>query len=187
MRTLFQMATLALAFGVVAPLAAEDAHHPQVLGQTQAEPAPSQGSAQAPEMGMTEQRNMMDGGMSRMMPMMGMMRMIHGGAYIEGRLAFVKAELKITPAQKKAWDDFANALRQAAAKVSETNAPMPMMSGMATSAPAPQLLEQHEKQLTAQLEAIRIMKPAVGPFYAGLSEEQKRTLAELHPMLHGMF
>jgi hypothetical protein len=61
------------------------------------------------------------------------------------------------------------------------------MSGMAGSgATPPQLLEQHEKQLTAHLEALRIVKPALGSSYAGLSEEQKNTFAQVHRILHGM-
>lgn len=192
MTTLFRLAMFALALGVAAPVSAEDAHHPPEAGQTQAQPTPSQVPAQRPGMGMMGQGNMMgDGmmggaGMSGMMPMMGMMRMMQGGAHIDGRLAFIKAELKITEAQEKPWNDFADALRQAAAKVREANAAMPAMSGMAGSAPPPQLLEQHEKQLAAHLDAIRTVKPALGPFYTALSEEQKKTLAQLHPMLHGM-
>lgn len=51
----------------------------------------------------------------------------------------------------------------------------------------PQLLEQHEKQLTARLGAILIVKPGMASFYAGLSERQKKRLAQLHPMFHGLF
>lgn len=42
------------------------------------------------------------------MPMMGMM---NGGQRVEGRLAFLKTELKITKAQEAVWDDYAKALR----------------------------------------------------------------------------
>jgi hypothetical protein len=35
------------------------------------------------------------------MPMMGM------GQHVEGRLAFLKAELKISPAQEQLWNEFA--------------------------------------------------------------------------------
>ncbi len=65
-----------------------------------------------------------------MMQMMQMMRKMHSGALprtalmggspmmpggiiqnVEGDLAFLKAELKITDAQQKSWDQFAEALR----------------------------------------------------------------------------
>jgi hypothetical protein len=196
MTKLFQLALLALTVGLVTPAFAEETHHPPGTAQAQPQPVPgpSQLPAQPtrPGMGMTGQGRMMggnmmgDAGMPGMMPMMGMMQMMQGGKHIDGRLAFIKAELKITEAQEKVWNDFANALRQAVAKVREANAAMPAMSGMAGNVTPPQLLEQHEKQLAARLDAIRIVKPALGPFYAALSEEQKETLAQLHPMLHGM-
>lgn len=193
MRTLFGSTVLAFTLAIGAPVFAEEAHHPPGSAQTQAQPTSPQVQPQRPGMGMMSQGMMGQGGMtgpggmSGMMPMMGMMQMMHGGAHIDGRLAFIKAELKITSAQEKAWDDLATALRQAAAKVREATPAMHAMSGTAGSATPPQLLEQHEKQLTARLEAIRIVKPAVGPFYASLNEDQKKTLAQLHPMLHGIF
>lgn len=42
-------------------------------------------------------------------PMMGMM--CPGGAHTEGRLAFLKAELRITDAQETAWNAYADAVR----------------------------------------------------------------------------
>jgi hypothetical protein len=180
----------ALTLGVAAPVAAEDAHHPQGSAQTQAQPAPSQSPTQRPGMGMMGQGNMMGDGMmaggnSRMMPMMGMRQMMQGGQHIEGRLAFVKAELKITSAQEKAWDDFANAVRQASAKIHAAGG-METMSGMADSATPPQIAEQYEKQLSARLEAIRMVRPALESLYANLNDEQKKTFAQVHMALHGI-
>lgn len=195
MTKLFQLALLALTIGLATPAFAEEAHHPPGTAQAQPQPVPgpSQLPAQPtrPGMGMMGQGNMMDGGMMGgdvpgVMPMMGMMQMMQGGGHIDGRLAFVKAELKIADAQEKVWNDFATASRQAAAKVREAGAGMRAMSGMAGSVTPPQLLEQHEKQIAARLDAIRIVKPALGPFYAALSEEQKKAFTQLHPMFRGM-
>jgi hypothetical protein len=188
MKALVQIAVLMFVLGLAVPAAAEDAHHPP--GAAPTSPAPSQGMAERPGMGMMGQGNMMGDGMMHggMSQMMGMMQMMQGGGHFDGRLAFIKAELKITSAQDKVWEDFANALRQAAARVRDAKSAMRAMpSGMAPNVSPPQLLEQHEKQLMAQLDAVRVVKPALGPFYDSLSEDQKKTLAQLHPMFHGMF
>jgi BioD-like phosphotransacetylase family protein len=146
------------------------------------------GSAGTPEMGRgaTMGSGMMQGGMAQMMPMMGMMEMIHSAQHIEGRLAFAKAELKITGVQEQPWNDFADAMRQAAAKAHESGQRTHSMSGMAGNTTPMQLLEQHEKQLAARLEAIRIVKPALEPLYASLSEEQKKTFGQVHMIFHGV-
>jgi LTXXQ motif family protein len=115
-----------------------------------------------------------------------MMGMMQGDERIEGRLAFLKAELKITDAQEKVWSDFAGALRQAAAKMQQAHMGMRAMSGMAGTVTPPQLLEHHESNLAARLEATRTVKTALGPLYAALDEQQKQTLAQLHPLFHGM-
>jgi hypothetical protein len=153
-----------------APSFAEETHHPE---DTPAQAAPVQG-----RMGM-----MGGDGMSAMMPMMGMMRMMQGPAHVEGRIAFLKAELKITEAQDKPFADFAAALRQAAGKM--RGGQMDMM-GMAAGASLLQHLEHQEKQLTARLDAVRSLKTPLAPLHAALSEEQRKTLAQLHPMFMGM-
>ena len=79
---------------------------------------------------MNDMKNMM-GSMSAMhsmgmMHMMGMMgRGMDGMATIdrvEGRIAFLRAELKITDAQADAWNGFADALRTNARKLAEVRA-----------------------------------------------------------------
>jgi LTXXQ motif family protein len=177
-------ATFALALALAAPSFADDAHHPPgSAAAPQAAPPPQTVPAAGPMqpgMGMMRQGGSMDG-MSTM-PMMGMMQMMRGGAHIEGRLAFIKAELKITDAQEKAWGDFAGALRHAVKKGGDAPMMMHGMSGIGATTP-PQMLEQYEKHLTERLDAVRTVRSALTPFYAVLSAEQKKTLAELHPML----
>jgi hypothetical protein len=48
---------------------------------------------------------------------------------IEGRIAFLRAELKITDAQMSAWNTFADALRANAKKLGEVRAAMMSGSG----------------------------------------------------------
>ena len=114
---------------------------------------------------------------------MGMMGggMMHGTARIEGRLAFVKAELAITSAQEKVWGDFANVVR------TESKA-MDALRKEAADKPAttpPERLEQYERHLAVRLDSTRKIRAALTPLYAALNDAQKKTLDELHPMLRG--
>lgn len=198
----FAIAALALSLG--APAFADDAHHPPAPVTAQATPAPQAAPGAAPNrpmqpgmgpggmgMGMMGQgggmmgQGMMGGGIPGMMPMGMMQMMMQGGQHVEGRLAFIKAELKITGAQEKAWNDFANAVRQAAAKAHEASG-MRAMSGMAGDTTPMQLADQYEKHLAARLEAIRIVKPTLEPLYTSLNDEQKKTFAQVHMVLHGV-
>jgi hypothetical protein len=204
MIALSRLTAIALAASLSAPAFAEQSHHPAASAATaqtaqtqqpQAQPGrPMQpGMGPGPGMmgqgmgpGMTGQGGMMGGGIQGVMPMMGMMQMMHGAQHIEGRLAFAKTELKITSAQEKAWDDFSNAVRQAAAKTQESGRMMHAMSGAAGHASPIQMLEQHEKNLAARLEALRIVKPAIEPLYASFSDEQKQAFHQIHMIFHGV-
>jgi LTXXQ motif family protein len=87
-------------------------------------------------MGGMPMMNMMHGMMSNMsmmnmMDMMRTMRMMGPGTTgmftldrIEGRIAFLQTELKITEAQTGAWGAFADALRMNAKKLGEVRASM---------------------------------------------------------------
>src|SRR3974390_1788566 len=94
-----------------------EAHHPQQSAAPAApQPAPSQ-----TQQGMGLSQGMMGGGMMNMAQMMGTMQSgaetgcagMSGMATIdrvEGRIAFLKTELKIKDAQSAAWNAFADAL-----------------------------------------------------------------------------
>jgi hypothetical protein len=49
----------------------------------------------------------------------------------------------------------------------------------------PERLDSHEKSLAAWLDALRAVKGALKPFYAVLSDEQKRLADQLNPGLWG--
>ena len=111
--------------------------------------------------------------------MMGMMRMMMGqdsmgmmAGHVEGRLAFLKTELKITDAQLPLWNGVADAIRANAKSMSEMMSGG-MMGGSQT-ATLPEKLALHEKMMTAHLEGLRRLKTAVDPLYAALSPEQKK-------------
>jgi hypothetical protein len=115
------------------------------------------------------------------MPMMGMMRMMGqdgmGGismmaGHVEGRLAFLKTELKITDAQLPLWNAVADAIRA-------NTKTMGGMMGGSQPATLPDKLALREKMMAAHLEALRKFKAAADPLYAALSDEQKKTADEL--------
>ncbi|MBO0738012.1 MAG: Spy/CpxP family protein refolding chaperone [Alphaproteobacteria bacterium] len=124
------------------------------------------------------------------MPMMGMMRMMMGEQamggmrmmaampeHVEGRLAFLKAELKITDTQIPLWNNFAEGVRANAKAMKQTM--QGGMMGTSQSASLPEKLAMREKMMTAHLDALRKFKAAVDPLYAALSDEQKKTANDL--------
>jgi hypothetical protein len=122
------------------------------------------------------------GGMSMMggMPMMGMMQMMMGqndmAGHVEGRIAFLKTELKITEAQSPQWNQFAEALRANARRMTETRG---MMSQDGAAMSAPVRLDHMETMMTDMLESVRTTKAALTPLYAVLTDEQKKLADDL--------
>ena len=147
------------------------------------------GMGNMPMMGMMKDMKEMMGNMSAMhsmgmMQMMGMMgRGMDGMATIdriEGRIAFLRAELKITDAQADAWNGFADALRTNARKLTEVRATMMPKPG--DGQPASTLtarLEQQEQWLAARLDGTRAMKSALVKLNEVLSDDQKKTANDL--------
>jgi len=119
------------------------------------------------------------GDMPMMRMMMGRDGMSMMGAmarHVEGRLAFLKTELKLTDTQLPLWNAVADAMRANAKSMGDMAGGM--MGGSQT-ATLPDKLAMREKMMTAHLEALRRFKAAVDPLYAALSDEQKKTADEL--------
>jgi hypothetical protein len=167
-----------------------EAHHPdkkEAPATTQPTPGqPGMGSSQG-MMGGGGMMNMMGGKMPMMdmMQMMGMMRQPDAGMggmatidRVEGRIAFLRAELKITDAQASAWNAFADALRTNAKTLGEVRASMMPQAGMASQALVDRLALQ-EKWLAARLEGTRAIKSALASLVGTFSDEQKRTADEI--------
>jgi hypothetical protein len=132
-----------------------------------------------PMMGMQEggMPNMPMGMMCGMMRQGGMGGMPMGGMPMmadrtEGRIAFLKTELKITDAQLPLWNAVADVIR-ANAKTGTG-----MMDNMGQGS-LTERLAAREKHLAAQAEALRKYKSTVDPLYAALNDEQKKTADEL--------
>lgn len=170
------------------PARAQDPHHPgpsattvsQVpVGQPPMTGGMSQGAGLGCAMPMMGARGMMgqdgmmdpDGMMGRMKPMMGM------EGHIDGWLAFLRTELRITDTQAAAWNDFADAMRANAVKMNENHASM--MPQDAASSGLPARFATQEKMVAGRLDTLRRISQAVDPFYAALNDEQKRLADEL--------
>jgi LTXXQ motif family protein len=95
-------------------------------------------------------------------------------AHIDGRLAYLKTELKITDAQTSLWNAYAEAARDNAQGMSARCTAMMTTTG-AAGLSLPDRLDQHEQFMAAQLESIRTMNKALKPLFAGLSDSQKQT------------
>jgi LTXXQ motif family protein len=97
---------------------------------------------------------------------------------IEGRIAFLKAELKITDAQTAQWNAVADAMRKNDAAKRDLRRQMhgQRQQGAANAVDA---LARREQVAETRAEGARQFLAAFRPLYAGLSDEQKRTADEL--------
>lgn len=96
----------------------------------------------------------------------------------------VRLEYKVKPtdAQKPAFEELKSAARAAAAKAKMACPAEPVRAAEGTPPPAGKLpterLAMLEARLTAELDAIRTVRPAAEKFVASLSDEQKKALTE---------
>lgn len=96
--------------------------------------------------------------------------------HIEGRIAFLKTELKITSEQEALWSAFAEVLRSNARGAQDGMMQMPGgMEGASRAVESPlQLIEQREGTLANRLESIRKLKGALAPLYQSLNKAQNQ-------------
>ena len=99
------------------------------------------------------------------------------GGHIEGRLAYIKAELKVTDAQEALWNAYAAAARDNA-KIMVAHCTT-MMGKHDSQVSLPDRLDQHEQLMAAHLEAVRALDKTLKPLYAALSDSQKKTADQL--------
>jgi hypothetical protein len=154
--------------------------------------------------------------MGQQMPMMGqgwmgnnmmgpgMMPMMDPSQHIEGQLAFLKTELKITDAQSQQWNAYADALRANANRMHELMAEM-MSSGMigqgmmmgnqgmmmqgkpgammqgqpGTMMSLPDRLNWAEQHMASHMEMLQAIKRPTEQLYGVLSKEQKQTADQI--------
>ncbi len=163
-----------------------------VSARAQQNSQPDSGSMmnQQPGSGSMMGHGMMSGGQS----MMGGHGMMGGGsasmcgrmtAHIEGRLAFLKAELNITPEQEALWKDYANAVRDNAKSMSGRCTSLMGDSG-ASEKSLPDRLDAQEQFVAARLDALRATNKALKPLYQALSDAQKKLADQLIRSSTGM-
>ena len=97
-------------------------------------------------------------------------------AAVEGRLAYLKAELKITKAQEPAWKKFSDEARKQAESMQAARTAM--WSG--TAANAADRAELHNQLMKSRVEQSEKTTAAFKQLYAALTPEQK-ALADQHP------
>jgi hypothetical protein len=176
---------------------AQDPHHPDAAtSSTEAQAAPPPGTMPGPGMmgrdragammgqdggmmGYGMMGDMMAGGM--MENMRGMMAMMgagmrSGARHIEGRLAYLKTELKITDAQAPQWNAFADAVRANAKAMTGMHQQAASQGGPKT---LPERLTLLQKAMTAHLEALNKTSAALSKLYDALSAEQKKVADEI--------
>lgn len=186
---------------------AEDAHHPAATPvQASEESTQPQASAINPSAMMPSgdmmggMMGMMGGGQGPMgMRATGQGPMAQGGMWamaqvmapehIEGRIAFLKTELKITTEQESLWNAFAEVLRANArgAREGMTQMPSAMDSTGRAAATTLQRIESRESALASRLESVRKLKAALAPLYQALDGAQKQMADRLLvPPMMGM-
>ena len=187
----FIRAILATALLVSAPAFAEEAHHAPSQGasgtaatDTAAQPdmkasMSSSGAAGMMNPDMMKQMMGMHAEMVRGMMSSGGMAMSQGAAmrqmmspeHVEGRIAFLRTELKISAAQQPLWDAVADALR--AGTTSGMTSVMPEGVMQSDASPMPQKLSEMERLLSSRLDGLRRLNTALVPLYESLDESQK--------------
>src|SRR5262249_49913444 len=152
-------------------------HQDDAANSTQPAP-PQQPEAIPPSQTMGPMMNMMGASPSGM-PMMNMMGqggmnmmgqgsmpMPDMGAHLDGAIAFLRAEMGITEAQRPQWDAFDHALRHSSTTLRQAQA------AVARSAAEPggflQRADVEEQWLGARLEALKALKTAFAGLQAAL-------------------
>jgi LTXXQ motif family protein len=109
-------------------------------------------------------------------PMMGTTADGQVSTFAEGRIAFLKAELGITDAQKSAWDAYAETIR------SNLQNMQGMWQTMMTVFEAKTPADRLDAQIAAmdgRLAALKQIEPALAALYVALSAEQKKKADEV--------
>ncbi len=160
------LVSAALLAGPISAQTQQMQHGPGVMGSGM----PMGGMMGCPMMGghgMTMGQMRMGGGMGP-----GMMT----GPAIEGRLAYLKAELGITEAQTAAWNGYVTAVkaRQSAMQSTHQGMMQAWQSGTAVAR-----LDAHTKAMESMVEALKALRPVTDALYAVLTTDQKAKADQL--------
>ncbi len=166
---------------ITTPVAAQS-HHPESAKGEQMQDQEMMGGQM--KGGMMMHQGMID------CPMMGQSQ---GEPRTEGRLAFLKAELKIKSGQESAWNTYADAVRDShkhkADHMAKMNQKMMKKDDAAQTAerpPAPEALRKRIEMMETMLANLKSVSSATSNFYDKLDQSQKATADELLGMSCGM-
>ena len=110
----------------------------------------------------------------------------HEGRFVDGRIAFLKAVLKITPAEEPAWNKLAAAIRAGAADMAKLHEGM--KGGKVQPASAVQRVEWRAQVAAARAKSLAAFATAFKPLYDQLSDDQRKAADALfapHRFRHG--
>lgn len=97
---------------------------------------------------------------------------------MEGRLAYIKADLGITEAQTAAWNAYADAIRAGRTKMEGVR---PDIMKARESGDVLQRVDARIKGLETALDNLKALKPTIEALYATLTDAQKAKADELLP------
>lgn len=157
-------AALALVLGATAACTSGYAQAPAPSNQPPAATAPQQ----------PQQRDR-----DRMQGRRDFQRRFDFGARAEARIAYVKAELKITPAQQAAFDRYAQVIRDNAAATQKAFQDMRGQRGQNQNVNALDRVEQRAKMAQMRDQQEQAYAAAFRPLYASLSADQKKVADDL--------
>ncbi|MCW0235111.1 MAG: Spy/CpxP family protein refolding chaperone [Ferrovibrio sp.] len=107
--------------------------------------------------------------------------------FIEGRIAFLRTELKLTPQQTPLFDTLASEMRRSATAMQEHHAQRQQASAQKqTPASALEKLELRSAMMKEAVAAQDRYLTAFRPLYQSLTEEQKQTADQLLAQGGGM-
>jgi hypothetical protein len=107
---------------------------------------------------------------------MGPGAMMHSVPMMEGRLAYIKADLEITDAQLAAWNAYADAVRARHGAMESMHADMMKAK---ESGNALERMDAHIKAMESMVDGLKALKPVTEALYAVLSDEQKKKADQL--------
>lgn len=105
---------------------------------------------------------------------------VGSGHHMDGTLAFLKAELKISSKQAAAWEGFAAAFVSARPEGPGGMKHAGKKDGKGHEA-LPERMAHHEHMMEMHLDQMKKMHAAIGTLYATLGEHEKHLADELIP------
>jgi hypothetical protein len=115
-------------------------------------------------------------GMMGSCPMMGTTTDGRVSTFAEGRVAFLKAELGITDAQKSEWDAYAEKIK---GNLQNMQGMWQTMKAVFDAKTPADRLDAQIAAMDSRLAALREIKPALSKLYTALSAEQKKKADEV--------